>query len=73
MFHVKHSLYPWGTTPTTNSPALGVLNYVKKSAELFRLKIFQKILLKINYPPISNKNKKIFPKKNLLIKLIILL
>ena len=51
MFHVKHSLYPWGTTPTTNSPALGVLNYVKKSDELFRLKIFQKILLKINYPP----------------------
>ena len=61
MFHVKHSLYPWGTTPITNSPTLGVLNDVKKSAELFRLKNFQKILFKINYPPpYSIKTKKFF-------------
>ena len=73
MFHVKHSLYPWGTTPTTNSPTLGVLNDVKKMAELFRLKNFQKFSFKINYPhPIFNKNKK-NSKKNILIKLIALL
>ena len=73
MFHVKHSPHPWGTTPTTNSPTLGVLNDVKKMAELFRLKNFQKILLEINYPSLYPiKTKKIFP-KILLIKLITLL
>ena len=74
MFHVEHSLYPWGTTPITNSPTLGVLNDVKKMAELFRLKNFLKKFAQNKLPPpIFNKNKKNFSKKNILIKLIVLL
>ena len=64
MFHVEHSLYPWGTTPITNSPTLGVLNDVKKMAELFRLKNFLKKFAQNKLPPpIFNKNKKNFSKK----------